>query len=142
MTHSILRTSALHTGRVLLASLFVLGGINKILNYEATALTMSDMGFPLVSFLLPATIALEFVGGIAVAIGRTGAAFSAVLLFAYTLVVNLIFHRFWEMQGQMAQVELSLFFKNVSLAGGMLYLAAQDVVRRDKARNNSLGKSA
>ena len=46
------------------------------------------------------------------------------MLFAYTLVVNLIFHRFWVLHGEAAQVELSLFFKNVSLAGGMLYLAA------------------
>ena len=116
--------AALHVGRGLLASLFILGGINKILNHEATALTMSELGFAFVALLLPATIALELGCGMAVAIGRTGAAASAMVLFAYTLVVNLIFHRFWVLHGEAAQVELSLFFKNVSLAGGMLYLAA------------------
>lgn len=132
MTHDTLKAAAHHSGRVLLASLFMLGGVNKILNYETTALTMSEMGFPLVPILLPATIVLELGGGLAVAIGRMGAAASAFVLFAYTLVVNLIFHRFWEMQGDMAQVELSLFFKNVSVAGGMLYIAAQSTLSRKK----------
>ncbi|MEJ6401661.1 DoxX family protein [Yoonia sp. 2307UL14-13] len=141
MAHGNLRTAALHTGRVLLASLFILGGVNKIMNYEATTLTMSEMGVPFVSLLLPATIVLEFGGGMAAAIGRTGAASSAAVLFTYTLVVNLIFHRFWDMHGDMAQVELSLFFKNVSLAGGMLYLAAQTAAQSDTVPNRSLGNS-
>lgn len=121
---------ALHFGRVLLASLFVLGGINKILTFEATAQTMTDMGFPLVSILLPATIALELGGGLVVAIGLRGAALSAAILIFFTLLVNLIFHRFWEMTGDIAQLELSLFFKNVSLAGGLLYVAAQSTLIR------------
>lgn len=116
---------ALHVGRVLLASLFVLGGINKIINYDATALTMSDMGFPIVELLLPATITLELGAGLIVAVGKNGASVSAILLFAYTLVVNLIFHRFWDMSGDIAQLELSLFFKNISVSGGLLYLATQ-----------------
>ncbi len=141
MPQRALQTSALHTGRVLLASLFILGGIDKVLNYEATVQTMSEMGFPFVSLLLPATIALEFGCGMAVAIGRRGAAASAAVLFAYTLLVNLIFHRFWDLQGETAQVELSLFFKNLSLAGGMLYLATQSAVQSERVPNRSLGNS-
>lgn len=137
MPQNALQIAAFHTGRVLLASLFILGGINKILNYEATAQTMSEMGFPFVSVLLPATIALEFGGGVAVAIGRTGAAASATVLFGYTLIVNLIFHRFWDLQGEMAQTELSLFFKNLSVAGGMLYFAASAFAQDVKPPNGA-----
>ena len=111
MAGNALNTSALHLGRVLLASLFILGGFNKILNYEATALTMNDTGFPLIPLVLPATILLELGGGLAVAVGRSWAAISAFVLFGYTLVVNLVFHQFWGMQGEMAQLELSLFFQ-------------------------------
>ncbi|WP_298838382.1 DoxX family protein [uncultured Roseobacter sp.] len=127
-----LQYAGLHIGRVLLASLFILGGINKMLNFETTAATMTGMGFPLVPFILPATIALEFGGGMAVAVGRAGAAVSALLLFVYTIVVNSLFHRFWEVGGDAGQAELSLFFKNISVAGGMLYLAASlpDLNRR------------
>jgi len=137
MPRNALQIAALHTGRVLLASLFILGGINKLLNYEATSHTMNEMGFPLVPVLLPATIALELGGGMAVAIGRIGAAASAGVLFGYTLVVNLIFHRFWDMQGEMAQTELSLFFKNISIAGGMLYLAANAYAQDVKPPNGT-----
>ena len=138
MPGNALYTSALHLGRVLLASLFILGGFNKIMNYEATALTMNDMGFPLIPLVLPATILLELGGGLAVAVGRSWAAISAFVLFGYTLVVNLVFHQFWGMQGEMAQLELSLFFKNISVAGGMLYLAAQTGSQSWKKQDNRL----
>ncbi len=130
MSSQLLSSAGLHIGRVLLASLFVLGGVNKILNYSATAATMSDMGFPLVSVLLPATIALELGCGMAVAVGRWGAVPSALILFVYTILVNFIFHRFWTLSGDIAKIELSLFFKNISIAGAMLYLAAQNGQRR------------
>lgn len=131
------RTVALHIGRVLLASLFILGGVNKILNYEITAFTMSEMGFPLVPILLPAIIALELGGGMAVAVGHAGAAFSALVLFAYTILINLIFHRFWDLSGDLAQTELSLFFKNISIAGALLYVATQSPAHRSKQKESS-----
>ncbi len=132
-----IQTAALHIGRVLLASLFILGGVNKILNYEITAFTMSEMGLPLVPLLLPATIALELGGGLAVAIGRTGTALVALVLFAYTILINLIFHRFWDLSGDLAQTELSLFFKNISIAGALLYVAAQSSAHRSKQKESS-----
>jgi putative oxidoreductase len=111
-------------GRVLLASLFILGGINKILNYAPTLAVMTGGGLPFAEALLPLTIALELGGGVIVALGRRFAAPVALLLAGYTLVVNIIFHPFWALSGTDAAIQLSLFFKNISIIGGLLLVAA------------------
>jgi putative oxidoreductase len=109
-------------GRAALASLFVLGGVNKILNYEATGLRMAEVGLEPAALMLPATIALELGGGLIVAFGRHFAWAAAAALAVFTLATNFFFHRFWEMTGVQAEAELSLFFKNVSVFGGLVYV--------------------
>jgi putative oxidoreductase len=112
------------TGRIILASLFILGSINKMLNFGPTAARMGEVGLEPASILLPLTILLELTGGLAVAIGRKGAAPAAAVLAIFTLATNYFFHDFWNMEGQVAALELSLFFKNLSIAGGLLFVAA------------------
>jgi putative oxidoreductase len=113
-----------YAGRILLASLFVLGGINKVLNYVPTLAMMNDAGLPFAQLLLPLTIGLELGGGVIVALGRKLAAPVALLLAAYTLVVNIVFHPFWALTGAASASQLSLFFKNISIIGGLLLVAA------------------
>lgn len=112
---------AAHAGRVILSSLFWLGGLNEIANYEATATQMRDLGFPAVE--VPLTILLELGGGALVAVGRWLAVPAVPALAVHTIAVNAIFHRFWDMDGPIAALELSLFFKNVAVAGGLLHVA-------------------
>lgn len=120
-------------GRVVLASLFVLGGINKLMNYDATLVQMSAVGLEPAGVLLPFVILLELGGGLAVAFGRWMAAIAAAALAVFTLATNIFFHDFWAMSGEMAQLELSLFFKNVAIAGGLLYVAAATHMARRAA---------
>lgn len=118
-------------GRCLLASLFVLGGINKIINYGDTLESMSAAGLPAAASLLPLVIGLELVGGLLVASGRTRLApFAALALAAFTIATNFVFHEFWTMEGLEAELELSLFFKNISVAGGLIIVAA--ILLRDR----------
>ena len=117
-------TQALVTfGRVGLASLFILGGINKLINFGDVAGQMVGVGLPFTSALLPFVILLEIVGGLAVAIGRMGAVLSALALAGFTIATNFVFHTFWSMEGQVAALELSLFFKNISIAGALILFA-------------------
>ena len=111
-------------GRVALASLFVLGGLNKLLHYSTTLAAMEAVGLPASMALLPLVIALELLGGLLVMGGGARALPPALLLAIFTLVVNVVFHDFWNMEGQLAALERSLFFKNVSIAGGLLLCAA------------------
>jgi len=124
MDFSVLKTPTIIIGRILLASLFLLGGLNKILNYGATLESMELVGLAPAPFLLPFVIGLELVGGTLVTFGRKGAAMSAVTLALFTLATNFFFHDFWHMDGELAALELSLFFKNISIAGGLLFFAA------------------
>jgi putative oxidoreductase len=116
-------------GRVLLASLFILGGLNKIMNYDATLAMMRAGGVEPAALLLPPTILLELGGGLLVAFGRRFAVPAALALAVFTIVTNLFFHRFWAMAGPEAALQLSLFFKNVSIAGALVFVAG--VMARD-----------
>lgn len=123
-------------GRILLASLFMLGGINKIMNYGDTLASMTEAGMPWAALLLPLTIAFEIIGGGLVIAGRRFAALAAMLLAGFTILTNIVFHRFWEMSGEIAALELSLFFKNIAIAGGLLCLAAALPYARNSAFNH------
>lgn len=122
-------------GRGGLASLFVLGGANKIFTFAPTASRMEEVGLSPSALLLPATIALELVGGLMIALGLRWRQQAAIVLFTFTLATNVFFHRFWELSGAMAQLELSLFFKNVAIAGALLYFAAAETPAPSRAHS-------
>jgi len=111
------------SGRFALASLFVLGGVNKIMNYNSTLESMKEVGLEPAMLLLPMVILLELGGGTLVAIGRWFAPLTALVLAVFTICTNLAFHDFWTMEGERAALEMALFFKNVSIAGGLVLVA-------------------
>jgi len=103
-------------GRILLALLFVYAGLHKIPGYAATQAAMDSHGVP--GMLLPAVIALEFGGGLALLVGwRTRTA--AVLLALFTLAATFLFHFD---PGNAAQT--TALVKNFAIMGGLLVLAA------------------
>lgn len=116
-------------GRSGLASLFILGGINKLVSYQETQARMVDVGLAPAAILLPATILLELIAGLSVAYGRRLAIYAAPALFAFTLATNLWLHRFWELEGEIATLELSLFFKNIAIAGALLFVFGSEIGR-------------
>jgi putative oxidoreductase len=111
-------------GRALLASLFLLGGLNKLVNYADTLQFMRDAAVEPAAALLPVTVAVEIGCGAMVALGLRGSHFAALILAAFTLTTNIAFHRFWEMGGNEAALQLSLFFKNIAIFGALLFYAA------------------
>ena len=118
---SALRNVTELTGRVLLAALFLVTGLGKIGGYAATAGYMVSVGLP--SALLPAVIATEVLGAIAIVVGWK-TRITAFLLAGFTLLSALIFHNDFG-----DQVQLVMFLKNVSIVGGFLLLAANGAGR-------------
>ncbi len=102
-------------GRVMLALIFILAGLGKIQDPAGTAGYMQAMGVP--ALLLWPTIALELLGGIAIAIGYK-TQYVAIALAAFSLLAAFIFHRNFGDQMQMI-----MFLKNIAIAGGLLLLA-------------------
>lgn len=107
---------ALLAGRVLLALMFVMAGWSKIGGYAGTQGYMEAMGVP--GFMLPLVILLELGGGLAVVLGLFTRSLS-VLLAGFTLMAAFIFH-----YQPAEQMQILMFMKNVSVAGGFLALAA------------------
>jgi putative oxidoreductase len=103
-------------GRILLSVLFLLSGLGKIGAYSATAAYMSSVGVP--SVLLPVVIATEVLGAIAIILGWQ-TRITALLLAGYALLTALVFHANFA-----DQIEMIMFLKNVSIAGGFLLLVA------------------
>jgi putative oxidoreductase len=108
-------------GRVLLAALFLLAGLSKLGAYSATAAYMTSAGVP--GALLPAVIATEVLGALAIILGwKTRVV--ATLLAGFSLLTALTFHTNFGDQTQMI-----MFLKNVSIAGGFLLLIANGAGR-------------
>jgi putative oxidoreductase len=103
-------------GRSLLAVLFLLSGLGKISAYAGTAGYMSSLGVP--GALLPVVIATEVLGALAIIVGWKTRVI-AFLLAGFSLLTGVIFHsNFGD------QIQMIMFLKNVSIAGGFLLLVA------------------
>ncbi len=89
MTPNNLQAIGSLAGRALLALIFIMSGVSKISSYEATASSMQSHGLP--GLLLPFTIALEVLGGLAIAIGWQ-TRYAALLLAGLTIAAAVIFH--------------------------------------------------
>jgi putative oxidoreductase len=116
MNQSIANAGTQLFGRVLMSSIFIMAGINKISGYAGTQGYMESVGVP--GALLPLVILLEIGGGLAILLGwKTRIA--AFLLAGFTVLSALIFHANFS-----DQMQSILFMKNMAMAGGLLFLVA------------------
>ena len=111
-----LQSIAAPVGRIFLALMFVTSGFSKISGYAGTQGYMEAMGVP--GTLLPLVITLELLGGLAVMLGWH-TRIAAFLLAGFSLLSALLFHaNFGD------QMQVIMFMKNISIAGGFLMLVA------------------
>ena len=104
------------TGRLLIAAIFLISGLTKVPGYEATQGYMEAMGVP--GALLPLVIVFEIAAALAVIIGWQ-TRLAAFLLAGFTLISAIIFHA-----NLGDQTQFIMFMKNVAIAGGFMFLAA------------------
>ena len=110
-------------GRILLASIFILSGVMKLLNTEETVGYMASQGIPAATPLAILAGLVEVVGGLMVLTGfatRLG----ALALFAFLIPTTLIFHDFWALEGAERKMQMVNFMKNLSVMGGLLMVVA------------------
>jgi putative oxidoreductase len=110
-------------GRVLLAAMFVLAGIDKISGFEGTAGYIASVGLPFSEVLTVLTIAVEIGAGLALIVGFQ-VRIAALLLAGFTLAASVLFHNYWAMPAEQAYVQQLMFMKNISVAGGLLMIVA------------------
>jgi putative oxidoreductase len=102
--------------RVLLASLFLVAGFSKIGQYAGTQAHMASAGVP--GTLLPLVILLEAGGALALIVGFQ-VRWAALALALFSIVSALLFHF-----NLADPIQSLMFLKNLSIAGGLLILAA------------------
>jgi putative oxidoreductase len=123
MNQSIQNFAALG-GRLLLAAIFVISGLNKLSDFSGTAGFMSGAGLPAAEFLLVLTILIEVAGGLMIVLGWYTRQL-ALILFLFMLPVTAVFHNPWA-AADPAQVQQQMihFLKNLAIMGGLLHLSA------------------
>ena len=102
--------------RLLLAPVFIQSGVSKMFDYGGMQALMESHGLP--GILLAPTIALEVLGGLGVLFGL-GTRWAALGLAGFCGLAAVVFHRHLGAPGQMVD-----FLENLSMAGGLLALAA------------------
>ena len=92
-------------GRLALALIFILSGVGKLAALGATKAYIQSMGLPLPDLAMSGAIAIELLGGLALAVG--------------SILAAIVFHSHFADQNQMIH-----FLKNIAIAGGLLQVAA------------------
>ena len=101
-------------GRIFLSTIFLIEGINKILNYENTIEYMENFSVP--EYLAIPAIIVEILFPLLLVVGYQ-TKISAFILAMFTLATALIFHTDFS-----NQMQLISFLKNFAIAGGFLII--------------------
>ena len=110
-------------GRILIVALFLPAGLSKLTGFEGTLGYFSSLGIPAPTLALVATIVIEIVGGIALLVGFK-TRLVAIIMALFTLAAAVTGHAFWAAPADAAFIAQLLFFKNISVMGGLLVVAS------------------
>jgi len=102
-------------GRVLMAIMFIQGGVEKMFGYAGAQGYMEAAGVP--GVLLPLVILTEAGGGLCVLLGLF-TRWAAIALAGFCVLAAILFH--WQPGDMMQMIN---FMKNITIAGGFLVLA-------------------
>jgi putative oxidoreductase len=108
-------------GRFLFALIFLMAGANHF-NKQTIGYAASQ-GVPLAAIAVPLSGVLAIAGGLSILLGYR-AKLGAWLIVLFLIPVTLMMHKFWTVTDpMMAQIQMILFMKNVSMLGGALLIS-------------------
>jgi putative oxidoreductase len=109
--------------RVLLALMFLLGGISKFTGLDGTAGYIASVGLPAPQLLAVGAGLVEVIGAVLLIVGWQ-ARWAALALAAFTLLASVLFHNYWAMPADQQMLQQLMFMKNLSVIGGLLVVFA------------------
>lgn len=144
-----MRGMLLWIARIFFSLLFLYAGVGKLMNWQGAvdglALTFSEWHMHLEgtfykeslrellvsssNLIMGVAIGLELIGALLILLGfkiRVG----ALLLLFFLIPVTILMHPFWFNVGAELKQELSVFLKNLSLIGALMYIALTPVAKR------------
>jgi putative oxidoreductase len=115
---SFLSPAAVLAGRLLFSLIFLLAAAGHFSHPEIAY--AAQQGVPLASIAVPLSGVLALLGGLSVLVGYQ-AKWGAWLLIVFLVPVTLLLHNFWAVKDpMMAQMQMAMFMKNLSMIGGAL----------------------
>jgi len=110
-------------GRVMMAALFIPSGFSKLAGFQGTVGYIASKGLPLPQLGAVAAIVVELLVAAALLLGwRTR--WAALILVLFTLAAAVLFHDYWAVPPEQKMMQAINFWKNVAIAGGLLFVAA------------------
>jgi len=110
-------------GRVLMALPLWSFASYKVGNWEMMLGWLQFKSLPIPSFLLGASIVIEFVGGLLLIAGFR-VRWTAVVLIFYLIPVHLTLHNYWTLEiGAERQGQVEQFGKGLMIMGGLLFVS-------------------
>jgi putative oxidoreductase len=109
-------------GRVMMAALFIPSGFSKLAGFQGTVGYIASKGLPLPQVGAVAAIVVELLVAAALLLGwRTR--WAALILALFTLAAAVLFHDYWAVPPEQKMMQAINFWKNVAIAGGLLFVA-------------------
>jgi putative oxidoreductase len=109
-------------GRLLIAAIFLVAGIRKVLGFAGTVGYFTKLGFPAADAFAVIAIIIEL-GGAALLIMGWRTRWVAWILVLFVAIATAMAHRFWEFDAAQFNNQLNHFLKNVAIIGGLLFVA-------------------
>ena len=110
-------------GRALMAAMFLVVGVRKIMFFGMSAAYFARLGFPASEFFTGLAIVIEIGAGLALLVGWK-TKWAAWLLALFVLVATLMAHRFWEFDAAQMANQMNHFLKNMAIIGGLAFVAS------------------
>lgn len=123
-------------GRILLPLIFIVFGVQKLMNVAGIARMIADNNVPIPDEIVPylggiskfeaagyLVGAVELICGLMVLIGLK-ARWGALVLVVFTACTIFFVHHFWDMQGEAFAANLRDALMNLSIMGGLLLVVA------------------
>lgn len=108
--------------RLLLVSAYLLGGVTKLMDWNAAVAEQAHFGMDPPAFWAALTIAVEILGPALILIDRF-VWLGAGMLGTFTFLAAFVANRFWTLQGQERFTASNAFFEHMGLMGGFIIVA-------------------
>jgi putative oxidoreductase len=125
MNSAVAGNTAVHLliARVLMSAVFLVFGVRGIMGFAGSVGYFTKLGFPAPQAMVVLAIIIEIVAGIALLIGWK-TRWAAWLLAAFVVIATVMAHRFWEYDAAQYVAQMTNFYKNLAIIGGLLVVAA------------------
>ncbi|MBN1915231.1 MAG: DoxX family protein [Parachlamydiales bacterium] len=132
----------LFLGRMMISGMFLTSAVHKILNWQEIERGLVSLfcdwhGFvsfspslqklfanvllPWVPLILVSMTAFELIGGLLIFL-KIKVRLGAGLLLIFTLIVSVLFHHFWFLEGPEREIQMVFFIKNLAIMGGLCFI--------------------